>query len=151
MLLLIPLLPFLGFLVNNLFGRRLSKGVAGGVACVAILASFVTAAMAWWQLLQLPPGERIVEQTVKHAAANGKIVFSKDVLLVKNADKQMVSIGRRGEISLYSRADEGTPPGAVFVAFCWYEAAVNKLTIAALDPVAKIPEYKVCAVKVEIA
>ncbi|MCZ2441387.1 MAG: molybdopterin-dependent oxidoreductase, partial [Burkholderiales bacterium] len=35
---------------------------------------------------------------------------------------------RRGQVSLYARADEGTPPGAVFVAFCWYEAAVNKLT-----------------------
>ncbi len=43
---------------------------------------------------------RIVEQTTKQAAANGKIVFSKDVKLVKNADKQMISIGRKGEISL---------------------------------------------------
>ena len=54
---------------------------------------------------------------------------------------------RRGQVSLYARADEGTPPGAVFVAFCWYEAAVNKLTNPALDPVAKIPEFKYCAVK----
>jgi formate dehydrogenase major subunit len=55
---------------------------------------------------------------------------------------------RRGQVSLYARADEGTPPGAVFVAFCWYEAAVNKLTNPALDPVAKIPEFKYCAVQV---
>src|SRR5512132_4288893 len=39
---------------------------------------------------------------------------------------------RRGQVSLYARADEGTPPGAVFVAFCWYEAAVNRLTNPAL-------------------
>jgi formate dehydrogenase major subunit len=52
-------------------------------------------------------------------------------------------------VSLYARADEGTPMGAVFVAFCWYEAAVNKLTNPALDPVAKIPEFKYCAVKVQ--
>jgi formate dehydrogenase major subunit len=54
---------------------------------------------------------------------------------------------RRGQVSLYARADEGTPPGAVFVAFCWYEAAVNKLTNPALDPVARIPEFKYCAIK----
>jgi formate dehydrogenase major subunit len=55
---------------------------------------------------------------------------------------------RRGEVSLYARADEGTPRGAVFVPFCYYEAAINKLTNAALDPFAKIPEFKYCAVKV---
>jgi formate dehydrogenase major subunit len=54
---------------------------------------------------------------------------------------------RRGRVSLYARADEGTPPGAVFVAFCWYEAAANRLTNPALDPVAKIPEFKYCAVR----
>ena len=35
----------------------------------------------------------------------------------------------------------------MFVAFCWFEAAVNKLTNPALDPVAKIPEFKYCAVR----
>jgi formate dehydrogenase major subunit len=56
---------------------------------------------------------------------------------------------RRGQVSLYARADEGTPRGSVFVAFCWYEAAINKLTNPALDPVAKIPEFKYCAVRVQ--
>jgi formate dehydrogenase major subunit len=55
---------------------------------------------------------------------------------------------RRGAVSLYARADEGTPRGAVFVPFCYYEAAINKLTNAALDPFAKIPEFKYCAVRV---
>jgi formate dehydrogenase major subunit len=55
---------------------------------------------------------------------------------------------RRGEVSLWARADDGTPEGVVFVAFCWAEAAVNRLTNAALDPVAKIPEFKYCAVRV---
>jgi formate dehydrogenase major subunit len=55
---------------------------------------------------------------------------------------------RRGEISLYARADDGTPRGAVFVPFCYYEAAANMLTNPALDPVGKIPEFKYCAVKV---
>ncbi len=54
---------------------------------------------------------------------------------------------RRGSVSLYARADDNTPVGAVFVAFCWYEAAANALTNPALDPVAKIPEFKYCAVR----
>jgi len=57
---------------------------------------------------------------------------------------------RRGEVSLYARADDGTPRGAVFVPFCYYEAAINKLTNPALDPFAKIPEFKYCAVKVTL-
>ena len=55
---------------------------------------------------------------------------------------------RRGRVTLWARADEGTPQGAVFVALAYYEAAINKLTHAALDPFAKIPEFKYCAVKV---
>jgi formate dehydrogenase major subunit len=57
---------------------------------------------------------------------------------------------RRGSVSLYARADDSSPPGAVFVAFCWYEAAINKLTNPALDPVAKIPEFKYCAVRLRL-
>jgi len=55
---------------------------------------------------------------------------------------------RRGRISLYARADEGTPRGAVFVPFCYYEAAANRLTNPVLDPFGKIPEFKYCAIKV---
>jgi formate dehydrogenase major subunit len=55
---------------------------------------------------------------------------------------------RRGSIALYARVDEGTPVGAVFIPFCYYEAAANKLTNPALDPFGKIPEFKYCAVRV---
>jgi formate dehydrogenase major subunit len=55
---------------------------------------------------------------------------------------------RRGRISLYARADDGMPRGAVFVAFCYYEAAANMLTNPVLDPFGKIPEFKYCAVRV---
>ena len=54
---------------------------------------------------------------------------------------------RRGKVSLYARADDSSPRGAVFVPFCYYEAAANKLTNSALDPFAKIPEFKYCAVR----
>jgi formate dehydrogenase major subunit len=57
---------------------------------------------------------------------------------------------RRGAVSLYARADDSSPPGAVFVPFCYYEAAINKLTNSALDPFGKIPEFKYCAVRVSV-
>jgi len=56
---------------------------------------------------------------------------------------------RRGRISIYARADAGTPRGAVFVPFCYYEAAANLLTNPVLDPFGKIPEFKYCAVRVK--
>ena len=46
MLLLIPLLPFLGFAVNAFLGRRLPKAISGGIACLAIIASFVVAVVS---------------------------------------------------------------------------------------------------------
>jgi formate dehydrogenase major subunit len=55
---------------------------------------------------------------------------------------------RRGKISLFVREDAGTPRGAVFIPFAFYEAAANMLTNPVLDPFGKIPEFKYCAVKV---
>jgi formate dehydrogenase major subunit len=55
---------------------------------------------------------------------------------------------RRGRVALYARADDSSPVGAVFVPFCYYEAAINRLTNPALDPYGKIPEFKYCAVRV---
>jgi len=56
---------------------------------------------------------------------------------------------RRGEIELEARVTRRIRPGVVFIPFHFAEAAANALTNSALDPIAKIPEYKVCAVKVE--
>jgi len=55
---------------------------------------------------------------------------------------------RRGEVAIHLRRDDGTPRGAVFIPFAYYEAAANLLTNAALDPVGKIPEFKYCAVTI---
>jgi formate dehydrogenase major subunit len=55
---------------------------------------------------------------------------------------------RRGSVSLYARADSGTPRKTVFIPFCYYEAAANVLTNPVLDPFGKIPEFKFCAVRV---
>lgn len=58
---------------------------------------------------------------------------------------------RRGTVELTVRRDDGTPPGGVFIAFAYREAAANLLTNAALDPFGKIPEFKYCAVHVSPA
>jgi NADH-quinone oxidoreductase subunit L len=51
MLLLIPLLPFVGFLINAFLGRRLSKSISGGIACLAIIGSFVVSVISILSLL----------------------------------------------------------------------------------------------------
>jgi NADH-quinone oxidoreductase subunit L len=55
-LLLIPLLPFLGFLVNAFFGRRLPKSISGGIACLVMITSFVVSALAVWTMREAPSG-----------------------------------------------------------------------------------------------
>ncbi len=57
---------------------------------------------------------------------------------------------RRGAIEAKAWVTERVPPGMVYANFHFPEASANELTIAVLDPVSKIPEYKVCAVKVEV-
>ena len=67
-------------------------------------------------------------------------------------DGQPVEVSsRRGEIEIGACVTERVMPGTVFLAFHYREAPANRLTIAALDPVAKIPEFKVCAVKIRKA
>ncbi|MCG7911455.1 MAG: formate dehydrogenase subunit alpha [Candidatus Thiodiazotropha taylori] len=55
---------------------------------------------------------------------------------------------RRGVVTVYARADQGMSKGQVFLPFCYHEAAANLLTNEALDPSAKIPEFKFCAIQV---
>jgi len=58
---------------------------------------------------------------------------------------------RRGSIELVARVTERIQKGMVFIPFHFKEAAANVLTNTATDPVCKIPELKVCAVRVEVA
>src|SRR5687767_14616745 len=64
MLLLIPLLPFVGFLLNAGLGRRLSKSASGAIACGAMLASFAVSVVSIWRLLALPPESRVIGERV---------------------------------------------------------------------------------------
>jgi formate dehydrogenase alpha subunit len=66
------------------------------------------------------------------------------------ADKEMVkAISRRGEVEVPARVTPDIMKGVMFMPFHFAECAANKLTNNALDPGAKIPEFKACAVKVE--
>ncbi len=68
------------------------------------------------------------------------------------ADGQMVKVtSRRGSVEAKAQITEKSTAGAIFMNFHFAEAPVNLLTNPALDPVGKIPEYKVCAVKLEAA
>jgi len=65
-------------------------------------------------------------------------------------DGQMVKVSsRRGKVTAKAKLTEKSAAGSIFMNFHFHEAAVNLLTNPALDPIGKIPEYKVCAVKVE--
>ena len=76
-------------------------------------------------------------------------LHSQDLAELGVAPDGMITVAsRRGSIALRARADDGTPRGAVFIPFCYYEAAANLLTNPVLDPFGKIPEFKYCAVRV---
>lgn len=66
-------------------------------------------------------------------------------------DGQMVRVSsRRGSIEIMARFSERPVHGIVFIPFHYKEASANVLTNTAVDPVCKIPELKVCAVKIEV-
>ncbi len=67
---------------------------------------------------------------------------------ISSGDKVKLS-SRRGSVECFARVDDGVHEGQVFMPFCYHEAAANLLTNDALDPFAKIPEFKFCALKVK--
>jgi len=69
---------------------------------------------------------------------------------IRNSESVLVQ-SRRGEIEIKALITDRVPEGVVFIPFHFAECAANVLTNPALDPVAKIPEYKVCAVRIEKA
>ncbi|NQU74503.1 MAG: formate dehydrogenase subunit alpha [Candidatus Omnitrophica bacterium] len=71
-------------------------------------------------------------------------------LKIKDNDRVKAST-RRGSISLHARVSERPKKGVIFIPFHFREAAANVLTNPVLDPVSKIPEYKVCAANIELA
>jgi predicted molibdopterin-dependent oxidoreductase YjgC len=77
-------------------------------------------------------------------------VYPTDAALAGIQDGQAVRVSsRRGWVALRASVTEKTRAGVLFIPFHFAEAAANLLTIDALDPQAKIPEFKACAVKIE--
>jgi NADH-quinone oxidoreductase subunit L len=73
MLALIPLFPFLGFLVNSTMGKRLPKSVSGGLASLAMLASFAVSVVSVLQLTGMPSEARAIDQTLYTWIASGDL------------------------------------------------------------------------------
>jgi len=72
-----------------------------------------------------------------------------DASQLKIHDREYVMVAtRRGEIKAMARVTNVVLPGVIFMTFHFSEGAANVLTNNALDPEAKIPEYKVCAAKI---
>jgi len=68
------------------------------------------------------------------------------------SEGQMVKVtSRRGTVQAKAQITQKSMPGTIFMNFHFAGAPVNALTNPALDPTGKIPEYKVCAVKLEAA
>lgn len=67
---------------------------------------------------------------------------------IAQGDRVKVS-SRRGEVTVKAKVTDAFPPGVVFMTFHFAESAANIITNPKLDPVSKIPELKVAAVRVE--
>lgn len=88
--------------------------------------------------LNILRGEELVEMNPADAAALGI------------TDGQAVRvISRRGNVIAKAKVTANCPPSVIFMTFHFAETATNLLTNPVLDPLAKIPELKVCAVRVE--
>ena len=79
-------------------------------------------------------------------------INTEDAKTLGVADGDYVHIvSRRGSLKIKALVSGMTDRGVAFVPFHFYESTVNELTNGALDPVSKIPELKICAVRIEKA
>jgi formate dehydrogenase major subunit len=74
-------------------------------------------------------------------------VHDAEALGISNSEMVKVAT-RRGEIETKAFITKKIKPGVIYIPFHYVEAPANRLTINAVDPVAKIPAYKACAAKV---
>lgn len=66
-------------------------------------------------------------------------IFSGDIVTIET---------RRGKIDIEAEVTQNIGKGTIFIPFHFAEAPANRLTIGAVDPIAKIPEFKVCAARI---
>ncbi|HNR29746.1 MAG TPA: formate dehydrogenase subunit alpha [Candidatus Hydrogenedentes bacterium] len=89
----------------------------------------------------------VLDRLVPHGDVE---IHPEDALELGLADGVKVKVAtRRGEVVTIARVTPRVAPGSLFMAFHFAEAAANRLTNDALDPVAKIPEFKICAARLE--
>src|SRR5579864_8729056 len=121
MLLLIPLLPLLGFLVNASFGRRLTKSAAAATACGAMLLSFLVCAVAVSRLVALPPESRAIVHQAFTWITSGDLTigltFRLDPL---SAVMILVVTGIGSLIHIYSTAYMHDEPDSEFARYFSY-------------------------------
>src|SRR6516225_7722165 len=121
MLLLVPVLPLVGFLLNASLGRRLTKQVSGSVACGAILLSFLVSIAAVWQLVSLQPEERSIVQQAFTWITSGDfsvgLTFRLDPL---SAVMILVVTGIGSLIHIYSTAYMHDEPDREFATYFAY-------------------------------
>jgi formate dehydrogenase major subunit len=93
-----------------------------------------------------------------HRARNLEAMYPEALVEINPKDARLAQIGegdlmkvtsRRGEILAKAQITDRVEPGLIFTTFHFAASAANFLTNPALDPQAKIPEYKVCAVRVQ--
>ncbi len=93
---------------------------------------------------------RISPSLHKEAETAYMEIHPEDAQRLGIAEGEQVRVSsRRGTININATVTDRADRGVVFVPFHFAEAAANRLTNTALDPIAKIPELKACAVKIE--
>jgi len=93
---------------------------------------------------------RRVKAIDKFVPRNYVEINPEDATRLGIGDKDMVKVStRRGSIEVEARISDRPKRGLVFISFHFREANVNLLTNPALDPISKIPEYKVAACGLE--
>jgi len=93
-----------------------------------------------------------VDTIEKHAGEAYVEVNPVDAARLGIQNSDMITVGsRRGTISIKARISKRVSTGTIFIPMHYREAAANVITNDALDPVVKIPELKVCAVRIAVA
>lgn len=90
---------------------------------------------------------RLLDQMVPHGFIEISPYAAQELNI---SDGETVSVSsRRGSVRIDALITDRVKPEVVFIPFHFYESCANRLTIDALDPICKIPEYKVCSCKIE--
>jgi predicted molibdopterin-dependent oxidoreductase YjgC len=90
---------------------------------------------------------KVLDETVREGFIE---IHPDDASNYNIADRELISVStRRGSIRVKAKVLERSKPNVVFIPFHFYESCANRLTVDCLDPVCKIPEYKVCSCKIE--